>query len=89
MSRPPLAGTLCECLYVAVASFKCDVTSGRPADLRTMGDVAQFEYLCFSHFVERFGRMPEFNNKKDTLKYSLTIGRQAKASSSDVVADAG
>jgi hypothetical protein len=68
-------GALCQRLFVAVAPFKCDVTSGKPSDLRTMGDVAQFEYLCFAHFAEQFGKLPEFNNKKEALKYSLTVGR--------------
>jgi hypothetical protein len=41
-----------------------------------MGEVARFEYVCFAHFVERFGRLPEFNNnKKEALKHSLTLGR--------------
>ena len=61
-------GILCPRLYVAVASFKCDVTSGKPADLRRMGDGARCEYLCFAHFAEQFGRLPEFNNKKDSPK---------------------
>jgi hypothetical protein len=71
--RDPIA--LMPCLYVAVAPFECDVTSGNVSDLRTMGDVAQFEYLCFAHFVERFGRLPDFNNKKESRKYSLTVAR--------------
>jgi hypothetical protein len=63
-------------LYVAVAPFKCDTISSEPKDLRTMGEVAKFEYLCFAHFVERFGEVPEFNNKKESPKYSLTAGRK-------------
>jgi len=55
-------------LYVAVAPFKCDVTSNAPADLRTMGDVAQFEFLCFARYVEKFRRLPEFNDKKASPK---------------------
>lgn len=69
-------GVLCERLFVATVAFACDVRSNSPTDLRIMGDVAQFEFLCFAHFVETFGRMPEFNNKKDTKKWSLTVGRQ-------------
>ena len=61
-------GILSPRLYVAVAAFKCDVTSGKPSDLRRMGDVARFEYLCFAHFAEQFGKLPEFNNKKDSPK---------------------
>ena len=70
-------GVLCQALYVSVAPLKCDVTSNTPTDLRIMGDVAQFEYLCFAHFVELFGKLPEFNNKKETLKYSLTVARSS------------
>ncbi len=66
---------LSACLYVAVAPFECDVTAVTAVDLRMMGEVAQFEYLCFAVFVEQFGQLPEFNNKKDALKYSLTVGR--------------
>lgn len=62
-------------LYVTVASFKADVNSNQPKDLKTMGDVAKFEYQCFAHFVEKYGQLPEFNNKKEAPKYSLTYGR--------------
>jgi hypothetical protein len=62
-------------LYVAVAPFKCDVKSNKAFDLRVMGEVAKFEYDCFAHFVELFDALPEFNNKKQSPKYSLTIGR--------------
>jgi hypothetical protein len=64
-------------LYVAIALFKCDVTSNTPHDLRKMGSVAKFEYLCFAHFVERFGKLPEFNNKKESPKYSRTVLRHS------------
>jgi hypothetical protein len=60
---------------VAVVPFKCDTTSNKPKDLRKMGDVAKFEYSCFAHFVERFDELPEFNNKRDSPKYSKTAGR--------------
>jgi hypothetical protein len=64
-------------LFVAVAAFECDVKSQSSNDLLTMGDVAKFEYECFSEYVHRFGELPEFNNKKSSPKYSLTIGRRA------------
>jgi hypothetical protein len=66
---------LVKSLYVAVASFECDVESNEPDDLRVMGEVAKFEYNCFASFVEAFGSLPEFNDKKGSPKYSLTIGR--------------
>jgi len=62
-------------LYVSVSPFECNVKSNKPNDLRVMGQVAKFEYDCFAHFVEKHGDLPEFNNKKQSPKYSLTIGR--------------
>ena len=63
-------GRLVPQLYVSVARFACDPTSGLPADLRKMGSVARFEYLCFAEFVEHFGRLPRFNDKASAPKYS-------------------
>ena len=47
--------------YVAVAPFKCDPGSRLPGDLRVMGDVARFEFLCFAEFAAKFGDLPAFN----------------------------
>lgn len=44
-----------------------------------MGEVAKHEYVCFSEYVKLFEELPEFNNKKDSLKYSLTKGRKPVA----------
>ncbi|MBZ2193291.1 hypothetical protein JFJ09_13850 [Pseudoalteromonas arctica] len=63
-------------LYVAVALFTCNVKSNSPEDLRTMGEVAKFEYDCFARFTESFGYLPEFNDFAKSPKYSLTIGRK-------------
>jgi hypothetical protein len=57
-------------LYVSVARFPCDPTSNKPADLRKMGDVARFEYLCLAEFVEQFERLPRFNDKVNSPKFS-------------------
>ena len=62
-------------LYVAVAPFNADITSNMPEDLLIMGDVAKFEYQCFAQYVYKYGELPEFNNKKESKKYSLTYGR--------------
>lgn len=51
-------------LYVAVRPFKCDVNSNKEKDLRIMGKVAEYEYICFAEYVKKFGMLPEFNNKK-------------------------
>ena len=63
---------LVDQLFVSVCSFECDVKSNKPEDFRIMGDVAKFEYECFATYVEKFGKMPEFNDKKLSPKYSLT-----------------
>ena len=47
--------------YVAVAPFKCDPGSRSPRDLRIMGEVARFEFLCFAEFAAKFGDLPAFN----------------------------
>lgn len=57
-------------LYVAVAAFRCDVSSNKPKDLITMGKVAGFEYRCFAQFAKKFGGLPEFNDKKRSKKFS-------------------
>ena len=61
--------------FVAVAPFDCDPGRLLPSDRMTMGDVAKFEYEFLAHFRERFSRLPEFNDKEMSPKYSLTIGR--------------
>lgn len=66
---------LINSLYVSVSCFECKVSSERPLDLRVMGDVAKFEYDCFACFKDKYGQLPEFNEKKLSPKYSLTIGR--------------
>jgi len=48
----------------------CDVESNKPEDLRKMGKVAEWEYLAMAAYVEKFGRLPEFNDKKGTKKFS-------------------
>lgn len=71
---------LAKKLYVAVAPFKCDTVSNLPKDLRRMGDVVRFEYLCLAEYVQRFAVLPRFNNKKKSPKYSRTLGRVAQRS---------
>ena len=64
-------------LFVAVSPFECNVKSAQPKDLRTMGEVCKLEYDCFAYFVEKYKKFPEFNDKKLSPKYSLTIGRNS------------
>lgn len=59
---------LIRILYVSIRPFLCDVTSENPDDFRIMGEVAKYEYECFALFVERFGQLPEFNDKKRSPK---------------------
>lgn len=63
-------------LYVSVQSIECDVTSNLPQDLRKMGNVAKLEYDCFAKFSECFNRLPKFNDKKNSPKYSREKGRK-------------
>ncbi len=61
-------------IYVAMDAFDCDVTSNKPHDLIMMGDVARQEYVCFAEYVKRFKKLPRFNDKKKSKKYSKTKG---------------
>ena len=62
---------------MSVAKFKCDVKTGSPADLRVMGKVTKFEYDCFAYYMESYGELPEFSDKKRSKKNSLTYGRES------------
>jgi hypothetical protein len=64
---------LSSVLYVAVMPFECRVASNQPSDLRTMGSVSKAEYDCFAHFVERFGRLPKYNDKKNSPKFKKSV----------------
>jgi len=66
--KHPDYNTLVPKLYVSVCSYKCNVLSNAPEDFRIMGDVAKFEYECFAVFAEKFGKLPEFNDKKRSPK---------------------
>jgi hypothetical protein len=55
-------------LFVSVCPWPCDVTVNDPKNLRIMGEVAKHEYECFALFVEMFGHLPEFNDKKKSPK---------------------
>lgn len=57
-------------LFVSVKYFECDVTSNASKDLLVMGDVTKLEFECFAEFVNRYNRLPKFNDKKNTTKYS-------------------
>jgi hypothetical protein len=58
-----------ENAYVSVYTIPCNVTSNRPADLRTMGEVCRAEYEALAMYAENYCRLPEFNDKR-TNKFS-------------------
>ena len=62
-------------LFVSVRFFKCDVSEITADNLHIMGDVAKCEYECFAKFVELYGKLPSYNDKPNSPKYSLTIAR--------------
>jgi hypothetical protein len=66
--KHPDYSALIHKLYVAICPFRCDVTSEDPKDLRITGEVARYEYECFAIFAEKFGCLPEFNDKKRSPK---------------------
>lgn len=60
--------TLTHRLYVAVYPRKCSVRTMSHSSLRIMGSVAKHEYDCLASFVDQFGQLPEFNDKKRSPK---------------------
>jgi len=61
-----------ETIYVAILSFKCNTKNPSPNDIRIMGEVAKCEYDCWAIYIEKHGRYPKFNDKKESPKYSLS-----------------
>ena len=61
-------GSLKKNLYVSVRPFKCDVSSDSVKDLLVMGKVAEYEYICFSKYVEQFKCLPMGNNRNSPKK---------------------
>jgi len=59
--------------FVAVAPFECNVMSATPSDLRSMGAVAQMEFECFAAYVEHFGQLPKYNDRKKSPKASKAV----------------
>jgi hypothetical protein len=66
--RYPDYEDLVPLLYVSVFPVNCNVLSNLPSDLRAMGGVAKLEYECIAQFVELFGQLPEFNDKRRSPK---------------------
>lgn len=59
---------LAKKLYVSVCPFKCNVESILRKDLETMGSVAKAEFVAFANYAELFGRLPKYNDKKNSPK---------------------
>ena len=55
-------------LYVSVNAFKCNVKKKSVDDLKIMGKVAEFEYVCFAKYMENFNVLPKFNDPKSLKK---------------------
>lgn len=64
----PEYAALSQQLFLTVTRFPCNVECAKARDLRIMGRVAAFEYECLARYHEVFGRLPEFNDKKRSLK---------------------
>lgn len=73
---------LVDKLYVAIHYFECNVKSNKPEDLIEMGNVAKAEYILLADYAKRFGKLPEFNDKPNSPKWSLTKGRNILTTSS-------
>ena len=74
---------LAKKLFVSVCPVRCNIKSKQPDDLIKMGEVAYLEYYCFAKYVELFGRLPKFNDKKNAPKLKtgeLTTGNSGKKS---------
>ena len=62
-------------LYVSLRHFRCFPANETAQDLRTMGKVANAEFQFMARCVEEFNKLPEFNRKKESLKFSHNHGR--------------
>jgi hypothetical protein len=55
-------------LRVSILPRNCNVESNAPNDLCQMGKIAKLEYDCFAMYAEKYGLLPEFNDKKRSPK---------------------
>ena len=56
--------------FVAIWSVKCSPAVINSISLRAMGRVAELEYTCWAVFHDKFGALPEFNDKAKSPKHS-------------------
>ncbi|WP_148300341.1 hypothetical protein [Holophaga foetida] len=63
-----------ERFFISVARFDCNPKMKTPGDLRMMGKVLEFEYACFSDYMEVFGHIPKYNDTDLRPKKYYGIG---------------
>lgn len=66
---------LCPKLFVAMWPVQCDGNRESTAALRSMAQVAGGEYEAMASYNEQHGRLPQFNRKKESRKYTRVHGR--------------
>lgn len=68
---------LTQSLYVAIHPVRCDTSIVTPRLLRCLGRVARLEYEYQAQYLARYKRLPQFNDKKISPKYSKRKRRRA------------
>lgn len=71
-------GTFAARAYVAIWTVKCSPSVVTPQSLRALGRVAELEYTCWAQFFEKFGTLPEFNDRARSPKYSKRKSGRSK-----------
>ncbi len=64
---PDLASVMKQ-LYVSVCSARRKLSWNNALDLRLMGEIARYEYESFATYCDKFGQLPEFNDKQRSPK---------------------
>lgn len=59
---------LAKKLFVSVCPFACEGRENTPTNLRVFGQVAMAEYIAFAEYVDKFGALPKYNDKKASPK---------------------
>jgi len=55
-------------LYVSVNSMTCNPKPSTRDDWYKKGEIVQFEYICFGDYVDRYLKLPKFNDPKSLKK---------------------
>jgi hypothetical protein len=67
--------------FVSVACFDCNPARKAASDLREMGRIVGFEYLCFADYLDLYGHLPKYNDTKLRPKKYFGIGPNLSFSS--------